>query len=106
METKVIGFENHGGQTYDIDTPFGDVLFGNGNKFNDNVEGFFIKNVIATYLHGPLLSKNPDLADYIIKYSLDRKYNENLTLEPLDDTFENLCREQLLNRFLQNNSPS
>ena len=55
-ETKIIGFENHGGQTFDITTPFGDVLFGNGNKFDDTKEGFFLPNVIATYLHGPLLS--------------------------------------------------
>ncbi len=50
-KTKVIGFENHGGQTFDINTPFGEVLFGNGNKFGDTNEGFFLENVIATYLH-------------------------------------------------------
>lgn len=99
-KTKIIGFENHGGQTYGINTPFGDVLFGNGNKFEDTKEGFFLKNVIATYLHGPLLSKNPELTDFIIKYCLDRKYDEDISLEPLDDTFENLCRSQLLDRFL------
>ena len=102
-QTKIIGFENHGGQTYNISNPFGKVLFGNGNKFSDKFEGFFIKNVIATYLHGPLLSKNPELTDYIIKYCLDRKYNENISLEPLDDNFENLCRKQLLDRFLNSN---
>ena len=75
-------------------------MFGNGNKFGDSEEGFFKNNVIATYLHGPLLSKNPELCDYIIKYCLDRKYNENIVLEHLNDEFENLCREQLLNRFL------
>ena len=101
--TKVIGFENHGGQTFDILKPFGKVLFGNGNKFGDIQEGYFEKNVIATYLHGPLLSKNPELADYIIKYCLDRKYNEDITLEPLDDSFEELCRKQLFDRFLNNN---
>ena len=101
-ETKVIGFENHGGQTFDIETPFGDVLLGNGNKFGDTKEGFFNKNVIATYLHGPLLSKNPELADHIIKYCLDRKYNSDTILEPLDDEFEELCRRQLLDRFLNN----
>lgn len=101
VETKVIGFENHGGQTFDISTPFGKVLFGNGNKFGDLEEGFFKSNVIATYLHGPLLSKNPALSDYIIKYCLDRKYDENIALEPLNDEFENLCREQLLTRFLK-----
>lgn len=100
IKTKVIGFENHGGQTFDISNSFGNVLFGNGNKFGDSEEGFFENNVIATYLHGPLLSKNPELCDFIIKYCLNRKYNENIELEPLNDEFENLCREQLLNRFL------
>ena len=102
-KTKVIGFENHGGQTFDISNSFGNVLFGNGNKFGDSEEGFFKNNVIATYLHGPLLSKNPELCDYIIKYCFDRKYNENIVLEPLNDNFENLCREQLFNRFLSQN---
>lgn len=101
IKTKVIGFENHGGQTFDISNSFGNVLFGNGNKFGDSEEGFFENNVIATYLHGPLLSKNPELCDFIIKYCLDRKYNENIELVPLNDEFENLCREQLLNRFLE-----
>lgn len=99
-KTKIIGFENHGGQTFDITTPFGNVVFGNGNKFGDTQEGFFMDNVIATYLHGPLLSKNPELTDYIIKYCLDRKYNEDVILEPLNDEFENKCREQLLAKFL------
>ena len=101
--TEVIGFENHGGQTFDISNPFGKVLFGNGNKFGDTEEGYFQNNVIATYLHGPLLSKNPELADYIIKHCLDRKYNEAVVLEPLDDSFEELCRNQLLDRFLNDN---
>lgn len=100
-KTKIIGFENHGGQTFDVPTPFGNVLYGNGNKFGDCKEGFFYNNVIATYLHGPLLSKNPELADYIIKYCLDRKYNESINLQPLNDSFEELCRNQLLNKFLK-----
>ncbi|MCI8640267.1 MAG: glutamine amidotransferase [Clostridia bacterium] len=99
IKTKIIGFENHGGQTFNISKPFGRVLFGNGNKFGDTEEGFCDKNVIATYLHGPLLSKNPVLSDYIIKYCFDRKYDEDIVLEPLNDDFENLCREQLLERF-------
>ena len=101
IKTNVIGFENHGGQTFDISSSFGKVLFGNGNKFGDTEEGYFQNNVIATYLHGPLLSKNPELCDYIIKYCLDRKYDKTISLEPLNDEFENLCREQLLNRFLR-----
>lgn len=101
-KTKVIGFENHGGQTFNISETFGTVLYGNGNgnKFGDLNEGFIMNNVIGTYLHGPLLSKNPKVADYIIKYSLERKYGEKIELEPLNDEFEDKCREQLLNKFL------
>ena len=98
-DTKVIGFENHGGQTYNIKFPFGKVIYGNGNKFEDSEEGFMQKNVIATYLHGPLLSKNPDIADYIISYCLERKYNEKVELQKLNDEFEEKCREQLLKEF-------
>ena len=102
QDTDVIGFENHGGQTYNVKSPFGEVLFGNGNKSQDTYEGYFENNVIATYLHGPLLSKNPQISDYIIKYCLDRKYNENINLQKLDDTFEEKCRAQLINKFLNN----
>lgn len=98
--TKIIGFENHGGQTQQIENPFGKVLYGNGNKFGDTNEGFMRPNIIATYLHGPLLSKNPELTDYIIKYCLNRKLKQEVELEKLNDEFENKCREQLINRFL------
>ncbi len=97
---KIVGFENHGGQTFDVETPFGKVIYGNGNKFEDQNEGIMIKNVIGTYLHGPLLSKNPELTDYIIKYCLERKYNKNIFLKELDDTFENQAKKEILNRFL------
>lgn len=99
QQTKVIGFENHGGQTFGIDNPFGKVLAGNGNRFSDTDEGYMQKNVIATYLHGPLLSKNPELTDYIIKYCFKRKYKEDINLKRLNDEFENKCREQLINKF-------
>lgn len=101
--TEIIGFENHGGQTYDVATPFGKVLYGNGNKSKDEYEGYFEKNVIATYLHGPLLSKNPKISDYIIKYCLERKYNESIEIEKLDDLFEEECRAQLLEKFIGKN---
>lgn len=101
-ETKVIGFENHGNYTFNVKEAFGNVLYGNGNKFGDLEEGFKQKNVIATYMHGPLLSKNPKIADYIIEYALNRKYNEDIELEKLDDEFEEKCREQLLNKFMEN----
>lgn len=100
-KTYVIGFENHAGQTKKVKTPFGKVLYGNGNRFQAEDEGYFKKNVIGTYLHGPLLSKNPDVADYIIQYALERKLGRKYELKSLDDTFETLCRKELLDRFLK-----
>ena len=98
--TKVIGYENHSGQTNEVKNVFGQVLYGQGNSFGASEEGFMTKNVIATYIHGTLLSKNPDITDYMIQYALERKYQETIELEPLDDTFEEKAREQLLERFL------
>ena len=98
--TKVIGYENHAGQTKDVASAFGKVLHGQGNTFSATEEGFMLKNIIATYIHGTLLSKNPDITDYIIQYALERKLGEKIELEPLDDTFEKKAREQLINKLL------
>ena len=97
---KVIGFENHGGQTTDITSPFGNVLFGNGNEFGSQAEGYSEKNVTATYLHGPLLSKNPKLADHIISYCMERKTGEKFTPSEINDRLEEECRSQLFDRLL------
>ena len=99
---KVIGFENHGGQTSNVSSTFGKVELGNGNKFGSSEEGFMLPNVICTYLHGPLLSKNPKIADYIIKHAWERKYNKNIELEKLNDSLEEKCREYLFSRFNNN----
>lgn len=96
---KVIGFENHGGITYDISNSFGKILYKNPNNTYD-FEGFMLDNVIGTYLHGPLLSKNPKLADHIIKIGLRCKNKKEIDLEPLDDEFEEKCREVLITQFL------
>lgn len=96
---KVIGFENHGGQTTDVAAPFGKVLCGNGNCWSSETEGYCEERVIATYLHGPLLSKNPKLADYVISKCLERQ-GEPSELAPLNDKLEQDCREMLFSRLL------
>ena len=96
---KIIGFENHGGITYDISDSFGKILYKNPNNTYD-FEGFMLDNVIGTYLHGPLLSKNPKLADHIIKVGLKCKNKKEIELEPLDDELENKCRDVLITQFL------
>ena len=97
---RVIGFENHGGQTKGVKTPFGKVLYGNGNEFKSEADGYMEKNVIATYLHGPLLSKNPKVADYIISYTMSRKTGSVFVPQPVNDKFEEECRKQLFERIL------
>lgn len=96
----VVGFENHGGRT-DIknNRPFGKVIYGSGNNGESGYEGIVYKNVIGTYIHGPLLPKNPQVADYLIQRALERKYKESIELLPLDDTEEKEANEYIYNRF-------
>ena len=82
----VIGFENHGGRTY-LDAgaePFAHVTYGHGNNSEDGTEGIIVGNCIGTYFHGPVLAKNPHLADYLIAKSLNLpelpKLNAGLTV--------------------------
>ena len=87
---KFVGFENHGGRTYlgPGVKPFAKVLRGFGNNGEDKTEGAVYKNWIATYSHGPLLPKNPEIADWLIKTALEVKYQKKLELKPLDDSLE------------------
>jgi CobQ-like glutamine amidotransferase family enzyme len=81
----IAGFENHGGRTYlgAGERPLGRVLRGHGNNGRDGIEGVLRRNVIGTYLHGPLLPKNVWLADHLIELAL------GIELDQLpDDTLE------------------
>lgn len=97
----IVGFENHGGRTYiGSNKPFGKVVYGHGNNGEDGQEGVLYKNVVGTYLHGPLLPKNPHICDYLLSNALERKYGKG-TLEPLDDTQEIQANQTLYQRFVQ-----
>ena len=61
------------------------------------------KNVIGTYLHGPLLPKNPQLADWLIAHALEQKYGKEVRLEPLDDTEEKAANDYVYHRFVKEN---
>lgn len=90
LDYTLLGFENHGGRTYlgKNVKPFGKVIKGFGNNAEDGFEGAVYKNSFGTYLHGPLLSKNPLFADYLIEKALEVKYKAKINLEKLDDTLE------------------
>ena len=97
-----VGFENHGGRTYldEGERPLGtSTVPGAGNNGKDGLEGCLHRNLIGTYLHGPALSKNPDLADWLIERALERRVGANdaqaatlLPLAPLDDGRELAAR--------------
>ena len=100
FDTPVVGFENHGGRTYIGDhTPFGKVVFGLGNTGKSGQEGVIYKNVIATYLHGPLLPKNPHVCDYLLEHALQRKYGTEIHLEPLPDELEHKANSYIADRY-------
>ncbi|NTW28316.1 MAG: glutamine amidotransferase [Coriobacteriia bacterium] len=100
-ETVVlVGFENHSGLTHvGGDTlPLGRVLMGAGNLGDGSVEGAIYKNAIGTYLHGPVLPKNPKLADHLIATALAHRYGVNEPLGELDDTAEMAAHAVALTR--------
>lgn len=84
---SVVGFENHSGRTYHSYKPLGKVIKGYGNNGEDGTEGLIYHNVIGTYLHGPILPKNPSITDHIIAAALERKYGKKELIE-LDDSQE------------------
>ncbi len=102
---KIVGFENHGGRT-DIGshTPLGKVICGFGNDGKSGYEGVIYKNVIGTYLHGPLFPKNPKLCDAVLSGALTHKYSDFTELSPLDDSLENLANEYIVKTYTAKNS--
>lgn len=101
FEMPVVGFENHGGRTnIGKNRPFGKVLYGSGNDGKSGYEGVIYKNVIGTYLHGPLLPKNPQVCDYLITKALERKYGEKISLSLLEDREEKEANSYIVKRFL------
>ena len=100
-EFMAVGFENHGGQTRNVKHPLGSVVKGYGNNFEDHMEGYYDGKVLGTYMHGPLLPKNPNIADFIIYKALLKKHPDFTFAEllPLDDTLENKAKNQMLKRL-------
>lgn len=87
---QVVGYENHSGLTVigSESKALGKVVKGCGNNGTDGYEGIIYKNCIGTYLHGPVLPKNPKIADYLIQKSLEKKSGSSAVLSKLDDTIE------------------
>jgi CobQ-like glutamine amidotransferase family enzyme len=85
------GFENHAGRTIleDGAEPLGRVVAGFGNDGESGFEGCRAGRAIGTYLHGPLLPRNPWLADWLLAEALaHRTGGEVAQLDPLADALE------------------
>jgi CobQ-like glutamine amidotransferase family enzyme len=87
---SLAGFENHAGRTHldEGGEPLGRVVAGFGNNGEDGFEGCRFEAAVGTYLHGPLLPRNPWLADWLLARALARRLGEAPDLEPLPDDFE------------------
>jgi len=100
FKTPIVGFENHSGRTHiGKHSPLGKVFFGVGNDGKSGHEGVVYKNLIGTYLHGPLLPKNPHVCDYLLEKALNRKYKIDIQLDPLDDKMELMANKVIVDRY-------
>ncbi len=111
VSSQLVGFENHGGRTYlkDKSMAFGNILKGSGNngdqprldggQAGDKTEGILYKNSIGSYMHGPILPKNPELADWLIQKALEKKFGEKIKLKGLDDSLSLKAKASILSRL-------
>ncbi len=99
---KIVGFENHSGRTYlgSKVKPLGKIVKGYGNNGEDGFEGAIYKNVFCSYSHGSLLPKNPALTDHLITIALKQKYKDFVSLQKLNDEFELLAHNTMIQRII------
>jgi len=99
-DETVVGFENHRGIiNINCQNSLGKVLSGFGNNGEDSCEGFRYKNFIGTNLHGPLLSKNPGVADMMLRTALQCRYNALADLKGIDDSLETNAKESICQKL-------
>ncbi|GAA1752165.1 glutamine amidotransferase [Rothia terrae] len=95
----IVGYENHSGLTHlgDGVTALATVTKGEGNNRDDKKEGARVHNVIGSYLHGPLLPKNPKISDFLISKAAEKKYGE-FTPATIDDSLVEKARAAAIER--------
>lgn len=100
MQDKLLGFENHNWSLHfgkEI-KPLAKVIQGVGNNSKDKTEGIIYKNVIGTWLRGPVVANNPDFADFILKLALEKKYGNAVLVKELQNSEEKSVYQELLSK--------
>jgi len=95
VRRTLAGFENHVGRTR-LDpgaAPLGRVVAGFGNDGESGFEGCRVGRVVGTYLHGPLLPRNPWFADWLLGQALAHRLGEPPELTSLLDELETEAHE-------------
>ena len=96
----LVGFENHGGRTHikNKNHTFGSIVKGFGNNGEDKTEGIRYKNSIGTYMHGPILPSNPEIAVLLLEKAIEKKYDKKVELK-FDDLLSQKAKEVVLKRL-------
>ncbi|OBR99309.1 glutamine amidotransferase [Mycobacterium gordonae] len=91
LTQRLTGFENHRGGTVlgSAAAPLAAVTRGAGNRAGDGFDGVVQGSVVATYMHGPCLARNPELADHLLSQVVGR-------LAPLELPEVDLLRRERL----------
>lgn len=97
---RLVGYENHSGLTKLGNglRALGKAKKGQGNNGIDQTEGAIFQNVFGSYLHGPILSKNPHFADELLLRAITRRGGQKVSLSPLEDDFEQAAAKAAMSR--------
>lgn len=98
----VVGYENHSGSTTlgPGQAPFGRVRHGMGNNGTDGTEGAIRGHVVGSYLHGPILPANPQLADALIGWAAEHATGSLFVPGELDDEVARQAQQRQVRRLL------
>ena len=90
VPNSLVGFENHSGATYlnNEQQPLSYIEKGYGNNGSDKTEGAKTNKITGTYLTGPLLPRNVYFADYLLKTTMETKYQEEFERVDEENTLE------------------
>jgi CobQ-like glutamine amidotransferase family enzyme len=102
---RLVGYENHARDYLAGDSPgasgevLGSVVYGRGNGAGAASEGLVVGNTIATHLHGPVLAKNPAIADHLLTLVLGERYDSRTVPAGRVDDLARAARNAIATRL-------